>query len=90
MAEAIAAPLAIAGAQGGWAIAKKICHSHCPKCQLKKWEDRIAEALEKVQKQHLMIKPKDMKELMQQHEMYCIIISQFSSISTRFKHIIPS
>ena len=76
MAEAVAAPVAIAGVNGGWAIFKKLRHSH-PKCQLKRWEDKVATALERVQKQQSMIKPSAMRDLMQQHAMYCVSILLF-------------
>ena len=73
MAEAAVAPLTIAGAQGTWFVVQKIRRSH-PKYRLRKWEDRVDRALEKVQKQHLRIQSSDMAELMQENAMYYLSI----------------
>ena len=69
MAEAAAGPLAIAGAQGSWFVVQKLRRFR-PKCRLQKWEDKVARALEGVQKQHSIIKQSEMMELMQAHTMY--------------------
>ena len=69
MAEPAAVSLGIAGVQGTWFFVKKIRASH-PKRRLRKWEDKIADALERVDKQYSNIKPSDMRKLMHKHAQY--------------------
>lgn len=69
MAEAAAAPLAIAGVQGGWFVVQKFRHSH-PKYRLHKWELKVAKAMEGVQRQSSKIPPVDLKDLLQQHALW--------------------
>jgi hypothetical protein len=83
MAEALAAPLAIAGVQGGWFVIRKLRHSR-PKYRLQKWEDKVAKALKGVDKIHSRIKPSDMEDLMHRHSLYCFSISDNCWIPTNF------
>ena len=68
MAEAVAAPLAIATVQWSFAAVRKFRSAH-PKRRLDKWKGRVKKALKEIDEQQLKIKPSDMVMVLEAHAM---------------------